>query len=73
MQDFQQSDKGEITVDNIIMNFLEYFNEVTFKYRVRFANNFSKMKIKRLFIFPAMLCNGGFVGFMISNTEFMSI
>ena len=52
---------------------MEYFKEVVFKYRVAFANNFSRMKIKGVVIFLAMLTNGLFVGFVTSNTEFVFV
>ena len=47
------------------------FKEIKFEYRGGFANNFGRMKIKSVVIIPAMFSNGGFVGFLISNTEFM--
>ena len=56
----------------IIMD-MECFNEVKFKYKFGFANNFSRMKIKSEIIFPAMFSNGGFIGFLISKTEFVFI
>ena len=64
MYDFQQSDKGrdsEITIDKIIMIFMdvECFKEIMFKYRVGFANNFSRIKIKNVVIFPAIFSSGG--------------
>ena len=76
MQDFHQSDKGgraKISVDNIIMIFMDMkcFKEEKFKYRVVFANNFSRIKIKNVVIWPEMLSNDWFVGFLISNAEFM--
>ena len=66
---------GEITVHNIILIFMdmECFKEVQFKYRVGFANNFGRTKIKGLVTFPAMFSSGGFIGFLISNTEFVFI
>ena len=49
----------------IVMD-MECFEEVEFKYRVWFANNFSRLKV-----FSAIFSNGGFVGFLISNSDFM--
>ena len=66
---------GEITVDNIIMIFMdaECFKKIKFRYRVGFENNFSRVNIKSMEIFPAMFSNGGFAGFIISNAGFMII
>ena len=49
------------------------FKEIEFKYSVGFANNFGRLIIKSVVTFPAMLSNGGFIGFLISNTEFVFI
>ena len=51
----------------------ECFKKVQFKYRVEFANNFGRMKIKGVVAFPAIFSNGGFIGFLISNSEFVFI
>ena len=57
---------------NMIFMDTECFKKVKFKYRLGFANNSSRMKIDSVFFyFPAMPSNGEFVGFLISNTEFM--
>ena len=40
-------------------------HKVQFKYGV----GFGRMKIKGVVIFPAIFSNGGFIGFLISNTE----
>ena len=66
---------SEIAVDIIIMIFMdmECFREVQFEYRVRFANNFNRMKIKGMSTFPAMFNSAGFIGFLISNTKFVFI
>ena len=66
---------GEITVDNIIMIFMdmECMMDLKFKYRAGLTNNFSRMKIKNVVIFPAVFSKDGFVGFLISNAEFMFI
>ena len=52
---------------------MKWFKDVQFKYRVGSANNFGRMKIKDVVTFPAMFNNGGFIGFLISNTELMFI
>ena len=43
--------------------------EVKFEYRGVFANNFGRMKIKDVVIFPAVFSNSGFISFLISNIE----
>ena len=59
-------------VDNIIMIFMDMkcFKEVKFKYRIKFANNFREWKLS-VVIFSPLFSIGGFVGFLILNTEFM--
>ena len=50
-----------------------YLKEVQFEYRVRFANNFGRMNIEGMVIFPAVYGSGGFISFLISNTAFVFI
>ena len=54
MNDFQQSDKGGMAIDDIIIIFVNMvcFKEVQFEYRGGFANNIGRMKIKGVVIFP---------------------
>ena len=49
------------------------FKEVKFEFSGGFANNFGRMKIKGVVIFPAEFSNSGFVSFVISNIKFVFI
>ena len=52
---------------------MECFKEIKFKYRVRSANNLSKIKIKTVVIFLTMFSNGWYLGFFILNLEFYEL
>ena len=62
-------------VNDIAMIFMDMvcFKEIKFEYRGGFANNFGRMKIKSVVIFPAVFSNSGFVSFLISDIKFMFI
>ena len=48
---------------------MECFKEVKFKYRIGFANNYRRIKIKNVVIFPALFSNDGFVGLCSYNQK----
>ena len=65
----------EIAVNDIIRIFMDMvcFKEIKFENRGGFANNFGRMKIKSVVIFPAVFSNSRFVSFLISGIEFVFI
>ena len=50
---------SEVAVNDIIMTFMDMvcFNEIKFEYRGGFVNNFGRMKIESVDIFPAVFSN----------------
>ena len=47
------------------------FKEVKFEYKGMFANNFSRMKINEVVIFPEVFSSSGFISFLIMNIELL--
>ena len=78
MKDFQQSDKGGIAKSQLttLLWFLWIWyasRKSSSNTRGEFANNFGRMEIKHVIIFPAMLSISRFVSFLILSFKFVFI
>ena len=57
------------------MNFMdmECFKEINFKYRVKSAIDFRRIKFKRVVFFSVLFRNDRFIAFLMLNTKYMLI
>ena len=50
---------------------MKYFKEVKFKCRIGSASDFCRIETKSVVTFPAILSNGWFIDFLMSNIKFI--